>query len=236
MQKFLYCALVGGCLHSAEARATVEIQTHYNEAGQLTEESFTTDGVLTQLSRYQYDGLGRKTELRTDRQGRVTREVTVYLQTGRVGQTELWADELLVFRQTFLYQDGLLKSTTVEHRGSDVRTTEYSYDSFARPVRTITRDQSGKVLAQEVATFPLPRVPLELELEGGLSYQSDIKVLDLEGGLTLRRNPHGAERAHDPLEMEASVSYRFSHTKEAVENSHLDAQYNLNYLFAPRAE
>ncbi|MFZ5897004.1 MAG: hypothetical protein ACOY0T_38455 [Myxococcota bacterium] len=90
-----------------------------------------------------------------------------------------------------------------------IETVHFAYDADGRLVATEVRRGDGTLLSRTRAERAPPRVPVQVALSAGGSYQSDTDLYDLNAGLGIRRRPRVQRYGSDPLDVGLDAVFKF---------------------------
>jgi len=86
-----------------------------------------------------------------------------------------------------------------------------------------------------LTSYERPAVPVVIELGGGVGFQSDVDLLNVDLSFGVRREPGPELRGVDPLEIRFGVAYSYGRSKREVVNDQLQANFGVDLnLVAPR--
>lgn len=210
---------------------TEDVREVYDNDGHLVRRLSFLGGVLTQEVVYAYDDDGREITRATDRDGAHQVETWTYDDKGQTLTHRTAVDDVQKELETWTYKDGRVASKAVEHP-LGVQTTTWIYDNEGRAVQVETRDQNGQLLARTLSDrqpTPPPKVPIDLELLGGVQTDSDVQTTSVTVGFSIDRKPPATLYGVDHLEVSADASYTLGVSKGERTNDDLSAGFGLDY-------
>lgn len=79
-----------------------------------------------------------------------------------------------------------------------IETVRFAYDADGQLVQSEVRATDGKLLSRVLAERAAPKIPIQVALSAGGSYQSDTELYDFSAGLGIHRRPRVQQigRAH----------------------------------------
>lgn len=217
---------------SAEASGPAEdVRETYDADGNLTRRLVLSEGRLSEEVVNTYGEGGRLSARSTTAGGRVTDEVWTYDDSGSPSTHETRVGGELRSLESWTYADGRVQTYTVA-AGGQTKTTTWTYDADGRVTLVETRAQDGTVLSRSVADrqpVPLPAVPINLELSGGLATDSDVRTTSITAGFSIARDVPPELYDIDHLEVSAFGNYTRGMSQGVLTNDDLSAGFGLDY-------
>ncbi len=208
-----------------------DVREVYDVDGRLTRRLLMINGALSEEVVNTYDASGRLSSRVTTKGASVSTETWTYDDSGNPLTHETREGEVVALSESWTYVDGRLSTQTVQSGGVS-KTTTWTYDEEGRVILVETKTADGALVSRSVSDRqapPLPKVPIELEISGGVSTDSDVRTNSITAGFSIERKVPVELYEVDHLEVSAFGNYTRGMSQGELTNNDLSAGFGLDY-------
>jgi hypothetical protein len=216
-----------------------DVREHYDDGGRLVHQLRLQQGrVVEEVAILHRDNHAvARTEI-TPGHVRIARTVW---KDDRVQSAECQLDGVRVGSALYTYRDDRLQSVEKHFwdapsdaapgaaRTERVESVRFFYDADGQLVGTEVRGNDGKVQSRVLADRDAPKVPIQIALSAGGSYQSDTQLYDANAGLGIHRRPRVHRYGSDPLEVGLDAIFKFHRAAGITSTDQTTLRFGIDY-------
>lgn len=213
-----------------------DVRERYDENGRLVHQLRLQQGrVVEEVAVLHRDNHAvARTEL-TPGHVRIARTVW---KDDRVQSAECQLDGVRTGSANYRYQSDKLQSVEKHfwdppndggEAAERIETVRFFYDADGQLIGTEVRGNDGQVRSRVIAERDTQKIPIQIALSAGGSYQSDTRLYDANAGLGIHRRPRIVRYGSDPLEVGLDAVFKFHRAAGVTSTDQTTLRFGIDY-------